>query len=285
MTTISAEMILDSCSPEGVRLSTLKLRYPRFIHSEFMTHRTMSRNASSSRAIPVSRLIEDVERDPAVPLHWGKNQPGMQAREEHDALVDVGTDLGQPIMVGPEATWELSMRQAIQSARAFSEAGYHKQIANRLLEPFSHINVVVSATEWDNFFTLRDHEDAEPHIRMLAQAIRKAMDESEPKEVPPGWWHLPFVKPQDHIDVVEYLDSPTEEQVIRTLARISVARCARVSYLTHEGKATAVREDIELALSLEMNGHWSPFEHQATPMPGSHANFVGWKQNRHFIWE
>lgn len=140
--TISAIVIADTISPAGKRITTLQLRYPRMVHSEFMTHRVFSRNASSSRAIPVERLIEDVLRDTAMPIHWGKNQPGMQARKKHDAPV-----LLDGTFVSNENAWLAARDQAIEAARAFTKAGYHKQIVNRLLEPFAHINVVVTATE------------------------------------------------------------------------------------------------------------------------------------------
>ena len=153
--TITAKIIADSISPAGARLTTLQLRYPRFIHAEFMTHRMFSRNASSSRAIPVERLIQDVLDDPAMPVFWGKNQPGMQAREDHHALVGGEGVSGYDHFddsITREAAWLISRGIAIQHAREFAKAGYHKQIVNRLLEPFSHINVVVTATEWENFF-------------------------------------------------------------------------------------------------------------------------------------
>ncbi len=138
--TISAKIILDSIYGES-RLTTMELKYPRFIHSEFMTHRVFSRNASSSRAIPVSKLIDQIIANPAMPIHWGKNQPGMQASEEHNAEV-IHEDPEYRHMSKEEA-WLAARDEAVKFAMAFDKAGYHKQIVNRILEPFSHfLNVL-----------------------------------------------------------------------------------------------------------------------------------------------
>jgi len=273
MTTITAKIVADSMSPDGIRLTTMLLRYPRCIHSEFMTHRVFSRNASSSRAIPVERLIKDVMDDPFVPLHWGANQRGMQATKECDEPVMLGL-----VNYGRVGAWLVARDRAVEVARSFSEAGYHKQIVNRLLEPFSHINVVVTATEWSNFFALRAHPDAEPHIRLLAERMAEAQRGSEPEPLGWGDWHLPFVTEP----------TGTAQDIL-----VSVARCARTSYLTHEGKPSTPEEDIKLAERLlgSVPLHASPAEHQATPdrrteyppfweAPRLHGNLVGWVQYR-----
>ncbi len=269
--TITATIIADSISLEGSRLTTMSLRYPRFIHAEFMTHRVFSRNASSSRAIPVERMIRDVMEDPATPVHWGANQKGMQASEECDNLVFLNDEEKKP-----EAAWRWARIQAIQAARAFSEAGYHKQVVNRLLEPFGHISVVVTATEWDNFFALRCHPDAEPNIQVLARAIRQEMDHSHPRTLRPGHWHLPYLTADEAVSLWGTCTP-------RELALISAARCARVSYLNHDGSSPDVDKDLALAHTLEASGHMSPFEHQAyassDPRDGW-GNFKGWAQFR-----
>ncbi|MDT8871557.1 FAD-dependent thymidylate synthase [Komagataeibacter rhaeticus] len=270
--TITATSILASVDAAGKRIDTLLLRYPRFIHAEFMTHRQFSRNASSSRAIPVERLIADVDRDPAVPVFWGKNQKGMQARErlsDHDRAAT-------------EALWYDSVRYAIETARLMASHGAHKQIVNRILEPFAHINVVVTATEWDNFFALRDHEDAQPEIRALAQAMKAAMRAAPVQMLDLGQWHLPFVTPEE-IREYQGLMDPTGN-----LRAVSSARCARTSYLTHDGRKSTLAEDVALGERLTKSRpfHASPFEQQATPyVPGFHdetdqRNFRGWVQNR-----
>jgi hypothetical protein len=278
--TISAKIIADSISPQRIRLTTMQLRYPRFIHAEFMTHRVFSRNASSSRAIPVKRLIQDVIDDPAMPLHWGKNQPGMQAKEEHDGEVQLPVQVvrhsGTSFEAKPHSAqdaWFWARHRAIQAADAFDRAGYHKQIVNRLLEPFSHINVLVTATEYDNFFALRDHPDAQPEIRMLAQAMQGAMDASKPEPLWSGMWHLPYVSAEERssLSAAIGLATMSVDEIQKTHWAVSVARCARVSYLTQEGKTPTLEEDLALydRLLASVPLHASPAEHQATPDQGT----------------
>lgn len=291
---IAAEVIADSVCPQGKRITTLRLRYPRFIHAEFMTHRAFSRNASSSRAIPVERLIKDVLRDTAMPLHWGKNQPGMQAREEHNEgvstwdLPGVGHTWAR---IPREEAWDLARDNAITLARAFTEAGYHKQIVNRLLEPFSHINVLVTSTEWDNFFELRDHPDAQPEIMVLAQEMKKVMAESVPQCLAEGDWHLPYVIHDDFEPAMAY-GNTADKTWLNVLIKLSVARCARVSYYTHEGKPPNIEDDLKLYDRLvgARPLHASPAEHQARPVGlfereklSMTGNFRGWVQYRKLL--
>jgi thymidylate synthase ThyX len=292
--TITARIIADSVSPVPgrTRLTTLQLRYPKFIHGEFMTHRVFSRNASSSRAIPVDRLIKDIIDDPVIPTFWGKNQPGMQAHEECNELIYRHNNS----KFDRESAWMAALEEAIFSARAFSKAGYHKQIVNRLLEPFCHINVVVTATEWSNFFALRCHPDAQPEIRILAESIRKVMDESKPARLYPGQWHLPYVSSYDALDRSTYHQDRNLPDITK-LIKLSVARCARVSYLTQDGREPNVEEDLKLydRLVSSVPLHASPCEHQGTPdrhfkeggWSGNwfenshlHGNFRGWIQYR-----
>lgn len=288
--TISAKVVADSVSEAGKRLTTLQLRYPKFIHGEFMTHRVFSRNASSSRAIPVERLIKDVIDDPVYPMHWGKNQPGMSASEECNQRIELypGTYWGQDDYAR-EKVWDYAREEAIAMAQAFSDAGYHKQIVNRLLEPFCHINVVVTATEWDNFFALRRHPAAQPEMGALADAIFEAMAYSKPKPLVSGQWHLPYVQWEGWCPTSKFAN----------LIKLSVARCARVSYLTQEGKTPTVEEDLKLYDRLvgSVPLHASPAEHQATPdalyhggeagskwhQPYLHGNLVGWCQYRKIL--
>ncbi|WP_010517869.1 FAD-dependent thymidylate synthase [Komagataeibacter oboediens] len=270
--TITATSILASVDAAGKRIDTLLLRYPRFIHAEFMTHRQFSRNASSSRAIPVERLIEDVERDPAMPVFWGKNQKGMQAREE----------LQEISLIEAKVRWIMACEDAVFNAKLMAYTGAHKQIVNRILESFSHINVVVTATEWDNFFALRDHEDAQPEISALAKAMKIAMMSAPVQFLDLGQWHLPFVTPEE-ICEHQGLMGPTGN-----LRAVSSARCARTSYLTHDGRKSTLSEDVALGERLTRSRpfHASPFEQQATPyVAGFHdetdqRNFRGWVQNR-----
>jgi thymidylate synthase ThyX len=252
-------------------LVTLQLRYPRFIHAEFMTHRVFSRNASSSRAIPVERMIEDVIADPAMPVAWGSNKPGMQAGEElpHWAVV--------------KDCWLDARDAAVTRAYEMMNLGAHKQIVNRILEPFAHISVIVTATDWGNFFALRCHPDADPTIRALAEAMRDAIAESEPETLQVGDWHLPYIKD------IEFCNAPENEAVASNLnlAMVSAARCARVSYLNHDGSQPDIGKDLALADKLLASKHMSPFEHQAR-LSGDEGtalwgNLRGWDQFRKMV--
>ena len=279
--TISAKIIAHSCAPGAPDLITLQLRYPRFIHAEFITHRVFSRNASSSRAIPIERMIQDVIDDPAMPVAWGSNKPGMQAGAECKNPVRMP---GQPDAFffedrSREDAWLQARDFAVTSARSFAEAGYHKQIVNRLLEPFAHISVVCTATEWDNFFDLRCHADADPTMRALAEAMRDAIAGSAPED---SHHHLPYVLPEEtHIGTGE------PERMWEYLAMISAARCARVSYLNHDGSNPDIEKDLALAERLRESKHMSPFEHQAraTGDEGTAlwGNFTGWDQHRKMV--
>ena len=267
MTQITAKVIADSVNTHDQRITTLELQYPRFIHSEFMTHRVFSRNAASSRAIPVVKMIRQVQEDPAMPIHWGANQPGMQATSEVQG--DART-----LAVG---AWINAAGSAALAAQGLMALGVHKQVANRLLEPFQLMRTIVTATEWANFFHLRDHEDAQPEIRALAVAMREAMEVSTPKRLSAGEWHLPYVL-------------ENEMQLIReeVLRKLSTARCARVSYLTHDGQTPDTDKDIALYERLVGSSpiHASPAEHQATPAKYADSrsgNFKGWIQHRKLI--
>lgn len=279
--TISAKVVADSVSPQGKRLTTVELRYPKFIHGELMTHRVFSRNASSSRAIPVERLLRDIIEDPAMPVLWFKNKPGMQ-----------GTELCTPdecrTLVGE---WLRLRDEAIDSAQTMASAlGAHKQHVNRAIEPWCHISVVVTATEWSNFFALRCHPDAQPEMRVLAEQIRDAMASSVPIQRHPGEWHLPYVGNEEWQDLLaQHVAIP--EHAFDVGRRISVARCARVSYKTHDGAEPRVADDLKLYERLvgSVPLHASPAEHQATPdvygqsgyhQPNLWGNFVGWVQYR-----
>jgi len=262
----SARVLLDNISPAGVRLTTMEVRYPRFIHSELMTHRVLSRNAASSRAIPIRKMIDAVRSEPAMPLWWGRNQSGMQAREHLDPA-------SQALA---EAEWRRALDDALAHAErlAASDINLHKQLVNRILEPFAWITVIVTATQWTNFFTQRTHEDAQPELKHIADLMLAAYRESEPTPLQLGEWHTPLILPEEEALL------PLDERL-----KISVARSARVSYLSHDGVRDYAK-DLELYERLAgggSNGHWSPFEHVATPLADPDAwsgNFRGWEQFR-----
>lgn len=255
-----AKVILDS-TYNGNRLTTLELEYPRYIHSELMTHRVFSRNASSTRAIPVDKYINNLSTNPVYPIFMA-NQPGMQADIE----------LKHEVLDEAYWIWSEARESAIRHARGLLRLGVHKQIANRILEPFSTIKVIVSATEWDNFFRLRISPDAQQEIQLLAISIKKAMDDSTPIKLDIGHWHLPYIR------------SWEEGMELSKLKKISAARCARVSYLNQD-KLVEYDKDEELHDRLIESRHASPFEHQATPNPDDNitGNFVHWNQYRYYI--
>ena len=268
----SVKIIEDSISEEGKRITTLQLKYWRAIHGEVMTHRVFSRNASSSRAIPVNKMIEQVRNDPAGPIHWGKNIPGMQSKEE---LIGYQLDEAQIL-------WNIAAENAADVAEGMASIGLHKQVANRILEPFQWMHVVVTATEFDNFFALRVHPDAQPEIQQLASMMQQGMRHSAPKLLKAGEWHLPYVTEEER-----------QTTSIELLKKVSAARCCRVSYLKHDGGKADIEEDLQLCerLAGSIPIHASPFEHQSTPdklvypngdweSPELHGNFVGWIQYR-----
>lgn len=265
---IKAKIIADSISISGKRLTTLQVKFHRFILPEFNTHRAFSRNFSSSRAIPTKKLLEMVRSNPAIPLHWGKNQPGMQAEEEM-----VGIEREEAIK-----NWRLAAQMAANQAEQMAARGVHKQITNRIIEPYLFVNGIVTSTEWDNFFTLRCHPDAQPEIQALANAMRDAMDCSTPRKLMVGDWHLPYITEQER-----------SHDEFGVLAQISAARCCRVSYNNHDGTEPERKKDLKLFTRLAgaVPIHASPLEHQAEASNDSSlrsGNFAGWAQFRS-LWE
>lgn len=282
--TIEAEIICDSKAVNtDVRMTTFVLKYPRFIHAEFMTHRVFSRNASSSRAIPIQKQIKEIRKDMAKPLEFRRNQRGMQAAEAYGPT-------GQKLC---GLIWKMAGYAAIFFAYLFIKLGVHKQYANRLLEPFSHISVVVTATRWSNFFALRHHSAAQPEIRELARKMWELYKSNTPEAMLMGEWHLPFVSSQEKAAYFAGLgDGVVGSSNIDhwlPLIKRSVARCARVSYLNHYGKVPSYEEDLKLYDRLlgAQPIHASPAEHQGTPgetaFSGHSGNLHGWTQYRKLL--
>lgn len=268
---ISCKVIQDSIAGDNIRITTFELEYPRFIHSELMTHRVFSRNAASSRAIPIDKMIEQVENDPAMPVHWGANKPGMQANFEI------------PAIEGAKTEWRISAALACVSARRLRDIGLHKQIVNRVLEPFQMMKTVVTATEFDNFFELRNHPDAQPEIHELAQKMYKLYASSKPYYIVKGEMHVPYVKRSVSSGHLTYwvgdVILTTEEAV-----QVSASCCAQVSYRLNDTsveKAKIIYNKLVESKPI----HASPFEHQARPSGDSefHRNFRGWIQHREDI--
>ncbi len=264
--TFSAKILADSVNPWGTRLTTMEWTYPRLIHSEIMTHREFSKNSASSRAIPLTKMADRIEKNPFFWLHWGKGQKGMQAVHE----------LTQEDKLAAAARWMIARDVALEQLHALKDLGIHKQIGNRITEPWMWITIIISATNWENLFALRCHPEAEPHFQKLAYLARDAYDASDPKQLYAGDWHLPlFGFTGDDAILAEHRP------------KISAGRCGRVSYLTHMGIRDP-DEDIRLYndLATKRPVHASPLEHPAevredANTPKQTGNFgLGWYQFR-----
>lgn len=293
---ITAEVIQDSlmrCRNDSNRLTTLKLEFPRFILAELLTHRVFSRNASSSRAIPVKTMLNTLKASPAMPIHWGKNKSGMQADREHNALIDVAGH-----KMKPEDAWLTAMESAAYFAEQFANAGYHKQVVNRLTEPFQMMCVIVSATEFENFMWLRDHSAAQPEIQELAQVMKNAMLASTPLELNDGQWHVPFVDRKIMPSGLMRYFVAGYEVTLDKAKQISSSVCAQTSFRKSDFTMSKAKKIFDMLINGERL-HASPFEHQATPMEyneyvnrmlmsweyedksiKSNCNFIGWTQYR-----
>lgn len=303
---ITAEIIADSISPSGVRITTFELDYPRIVHSELMTHREFSRNAASSRAIPTKDILARVVADPAMPVHFGKNQSGMQDAGEHFELINGYT---------PQEWWRLMATSAAKFSQGFADAGYHKQVANRGTEFAQNIKVVVTATSYDNWFHLRYDEMADPTINVLAMVMWSAYEASKPHQLLPGEWHVPYYFDGFWSCVDDETGLDAHGHTLDEALKISSSCSAQVSYRKSDDsleKACALYERLVGAVKV----HASPFEHQATPITqptwtielfnqssnadGSFAweegvthmnrygefcsgNFKGWRQHRQLI--
>ena len=248
--TTEARVLADSVS-SGIRLTTISVTLPRIVLAEMNTHRVLSRGTASSRAIPVKTRCDLIEEHPFVPEAFGKNQKGMQA----DALLDPEANSEA------EKIWREALADAVRHARRLAEVGVHKQYANRLTEPFAWVTQIITATEWDNFFALRIHKDAQPEISVAAKLMRDALLRSTPTKLRVGEWHLPLVK---LYDTSRGGISATEPYHVAEQIALcsSVARCAAVSYEKHNVEKT-LDEEVARHDQMLASGHMSPFEHQA----------------------
>lgn len=303
----SARMLADSVSEEGVRLSTLEVVIPRFVLAEMNTHRVLSRNSASSRAIPVHKMIRQVMEHPFVPHRISRNQAGMQASEHwypEDEQYDsakrswletrdfavigvIGLLVGRAesgrFLMDYNKTGKLDLEEIIDVLSAYekrrkngelrpTDINTHKQLANRLLENWVWQTIIMSATEWENLIALREHFDAQDQISIPARLIHDELSNSTPTLVKPGQFHMPLILPE------EQAEAQADPELWR---RISAGRCARVSYLTHDGRRDP-EADVRLFSRLADGGHMSPLEHVATPGDNTkwYGNFRGWKQFR-----
>lgn len=329
---IKAEIIADSKNEFGERITTMVVNFPRFILAELNTHRAFSRNSASSRAIPFEKMLKMVQENPFIPIAWQKDHKGMQGTEYLSGTAE------QEVW----DYWLQSRDEAIKYAKELNSIGVTKQLCNRLLEPFMWHKVIITSTEWENFFALRcpqyefegkiyrskkdalkdikeilgesdwsntddyfqwamlNRGQAEIHMMALAEAVWDAYNESTPKELKAGEWHIPFgdnidrIKlnlalnnvPHDHLSQQEFNNIETIGQI-----KIATARCARISYQTlgNDSKID-YKADIQLHDRLIYNKppHASPAEHCAQVMDykryqlngGMSRNFKGFIQYR-----
>ncbi len=262
MNTTSAEIIAHSKAPNGKEIITMRLVYPRYIHGELMTHRVFSRNGSSSRAVPINKLLKEVWTNPVSFDYWGKNKPGMKAKEEL-----TGFKLWLAKLV-----WLFASKIVCVLAYLLYLSGLHKQNVNRILEPFSWMVTIVTSTEWNNFYTLRDHRDAQPEIRTLAIKMKDCATKSKPRLLQKGEWHLPYV---------EFDASKDVEQQIRQ----SVSMVAQVSFRELDSSIERANRIYDKLINSKPV-HSSPTEHQATPADTAECrsnNLIGWIQYRETI--
>ncbi len=296
---MTAKLIKHSKSAvNGKEILTYELTYPRMVHAELMTHRLFSRNAASSRAIPISKLIDLIKEDCAKPVEWGLNQSGMQAKGVHN----------YPWLCN--MAWIGASKLAILSAKVLQKLGLHKQICNRVIEPYQYIKTIVTFTEGDNWFWLRDHKDADPTIQKVAKEMWEDKEVSTPQVLEVGEYHLPYIgtyKCPEYGNTMYHLhDEDLTDVSLEDAIKISTSCCAQVSY-------RVLDDSLEKALKIYNQlvtmspVHASPFEHVATPMAdpyfedghdytdlsiGEHidsngrvwsGNFMGWSQYRQSI--
>jgi thymidylate synthase ThyX len=263
--TITAKIIADSLSHTGVRLTTFEIEYPRFILAELNTHRILSKNSASSRAIPTAAMYEHIKTSPAMPVHWGKNQAGMQAEQQLDEIARRGA----------EGVWLAAMDSALSHAHVMSNMGLHKQVVNRITEPWMTMKTVISGTEWANFWHLRNHRDAQPEIHALAAEMYKHYLESKPLVLFPGEWHVPYITTtrDPQTKVLKYSDG-IQDLDAETAKKVSASCCAQVSYRKSD-LSVAKAEKVFERLIYSQPVHASPVEHQATPIEYTqYTNYV-----------
>lgn len=292
MSKTSAKVICHSKAPNGEELITLEVEFHRFILAEVNTHRVLSRNYQSSRACPVEKMIEQVRTNPAMPVHWGKNQSGMVAEKEGNALVSDSKYSSQD-------WWKLSALSAARFAEELHEAGYHKQIVNRIIEPFIWTKGVITATKegWDSVFKLRLHKDAQPEFQALAYEMKGAIDSSIPNELNYGEYHLPYVNLKsvltDDFEVGSHFKgNETVSQCVEDAVKVSTSCTAQVSYRRLDdslGKALRVYGMLNLPVEgiyPEDPPHYSPTEHVAKVVEDwEHESFMGGNFTTNAFWQ
>lgn len=243
------------------RIATFVITIPKFLQAQINSHRALSRNSGSSRAIPAKMIRKRVIENPFIPVEFGHNQPGMRGGKEVSGL---------PLVFAKQC-WLWARFIPCFFHYVGEKLNIHKEVLNRLIEPWMFTEVVLTATEWSNFIKLRSDNAAQPEIQIIAKEIKMLLENEKPQILKTGEWHLPFVAPEE---MVKY--------DLENSQKISAARCARVSYKLYDGSASNIDKDVALCDKLIKDGHWSPFEHiaMATDTLGRSGNFVGWNQYR-----
>lgn len=248
MNNIYAKVLADSINSSGDRLTTFEIQLPKVFLAEFNTHRMLSKNFSSSRAIPNGRTVEIESFEPT---YYGKNQAGMEA--SHEEISDVAT---------AKSVWASAVESSKETSRKLTELGLHKQWANRMNDWHIMAKGIVSGTEWANFLWLRNHSAAQPEFAELAKLIQEAFDSSKPQFLSPGQYHLPYVKSELQGQFGQTFEN---SMTLEDAKKVSASACAQVSY-------RRLDESLEKALDIynkligSERKHMSPFEHLGTPM-------------------
>jgi hypothetical protein len=281
----SAKVIVKTQSSVSKHIMvTFEVEFPRPILAEVNTHNALNKNTSSSRAIPVENMIKQVKENTAYLSRYGAANKGMQDAGPHDGLINIFNYVAGEWHNGgytAEEAWKIAADSAVMMAEAFNDAGYAKQVCNRLLEPFQWVKMVISCTDINNFFWLRDHHMADPTIQELARAMKDAYNAAETIVLNPGEWHVPYYN--------DGVWKATDKKTFMTINRpkypvdkfgyclddalaISASCCAQASYRTLDDtieKARKVIQNLNLGVDLAEPCHASPTEHQGTPIAES----------------
>lgn len=276
---ISARVVAKSVTPEGVEIVTWEYEAPKCILAELNTHCMLAKNAQSSRAVPIGKVIEQIRNNPVIPVHWGVNRGGMVAGEEINNGVnflnhlinndEIGLNIEGLDSVPRDVAWKATADIVAQIMQAWQTAGYHKQIVNRIGEAFTMVKGVITATEFDNFFHLRYHPHADPFIKELAKCMWEAYEEAPAKVLDYGEWHTPYYGRGYWVEssIATYLDTPVDEECISLAEalKISSAACGQVSYRKLDLSEATVNRVWDNLMGGDIV-HASVTEHQATPI-------------------
>lgn len=238
---ILAQILAHSINPQGIPLTSWLLQYNKSVHAELMTHRVFSRNAMSSRAVPTKESIRLITENPALPVRWGGHQKGMQQGEE----------LTGEILAEAKHLDKHLREWALAVAAKADDLGVHKSIVNRWIDPWAHIQTIVTMTNPANWFALRAHSAAEPIVQVLAYRMLNEYIHTTPNFLDFGEWHIPF------------MDDQTRDLSIENKLRVATARCCWVSYGKPMKALTTLEDAFHRHDECIRAPHWSPLEHMA----------------------